>query len=79
MSKVSILSVKSICWNLDSPGQFNHDLINRIHADTTQIRKFLTSPLFPIAIDLIHGFVRSINPLTIESQRSKGRQTEAGE
>jgi hypothetical protein len=37
----------------------------------------LTFPLFPIAIaiDLIHEFVRSINPRTIERQRSK-RQIE---
>jgi hypothetical protein len=35
----------------------------------------MTYPLFPIAIDLIHEFVRSINTLTIERQRSKGRQT----
>jgi hypothetical protein len=36
-SGVSILSIKSICSNLDSPGQFDHDLINAvytIHADT---------------------------------------------
>jgi hypothetical protein len=33
-SGVSILSRKSIGWNLDSPGQFGHDLINAIHADT---------------------------------------------
>jgi hypothetical protein len=37
MFGVSILSMKSICWNLDRPGQFDHDLINTahaIHADT---------------------------------------------
>jgi hypothetical protein len=32
---VAILSMHSISWNLDSPGQFNHDLISSIDADTT--------------------------------------------
>jgi hypothetical protein len=43
----------------------------------------LTSPLFPIAItiaiDLIQESVGSINPLTIEKERGKGRQTETEE
>jgi hypothetical protein len=39
----------------------------------------LISPLFPIAIDLIHKFARGINPLIIERQSSEGRQTETEE
>jgi hypothetical protein len=35
MSRVSILLMKLICWNLYSPGHSDHDLISSIHADTT--------------------------------------------
>jgi hypothetical protein len=53
-----------------------------MHYMQTQLQQMshLTSPLFPIAIaiNLIQEFVRSINPLTIERQRTKWRQTETG-
>jgi hypothetical protein len=37
---------------------------------------FPTFPFLPHAIGLIREFVRGINPLTIERQRSKGRRAE---
>jgi hypothetical protein len=35
MSGVSILSMNSMSWNLDSPWQFHLDLISSMHADAT--------------------------------------------
>jgi hypothetical protein len=46
-SRISILLIKSICWNLHSPWQLGHDLTSSIQADTISINEFLDFSTLP--------------------------------